>query len=272
MNMKKILFLLFGTALLFSCSAPKSIPYFQDADSLAVSKIAPRQIYFQPEDKLSIIINCKDNALMNLFNLPFASKTIGSQTSLYGAANNQGISGYIIDGKGEIDFPVIGKIKISGLTRDEVAIKIKYELESRNLVKDPIVTVEFMNLGVSVLGEVRSPGRYGISRDHMTIVDAISLAGDLTITGRRENVKVIREKDGEQQIYSLNLCSLSELMNSPAYYLQQNDVVYVEPNEMKKRQSTVNGNTVLSTAFWISVASLAASLCSTIVVVLNNTK
>lgn len=139
----------------------------------------------------------------------------------------------------------------------------------RELVKDPTVTVEFVNTGINVMGEVMTPGRYDINRDHLTVLDALSLAGDLTINGRRENVKVLREENGQTKVYTLDLTDLNKLVKSPAYSLQQNDVVYVEPNDFRKRQTTVNGNNALSTGFWISVASLITSAVTTIGVFVN---
>lgn len=133
------------------------------------------------------------------------------------------------------------------------------------MVKDPVVTVEFMNLAVSVLGEVNNPGRYNIDKDNITILDALSQAGDLTVYGKREKVLILRNEDGKQRVYGVNLCSGDHIYSSPAYYLQQNDVVYVEPNDTKARQSTVNGNNVRSTSFWISLASLLTSIAILIV-------
>ena len=146
------------------------------------------------------------------------------------------------------------------MTREEVAVYIKKELQSHDLIKDPVVTVEFMNLSVNVMGEVNRPGRYNIDKDHLTILDALSQAGDLTIYGKREKVLVLRNENGKQRGYGINLCSADHLYSSPVYYLQQNDVVYVEPNDTKARQSTVNGNNVRSTSFWISLASLLTTI------------
>lgn len=117
-----------------------------------------------------------------------------------------------------------------------------------------------MNLSVNVMGEVNRPGRYNIDKDHLTILDALSQAGDLTIYGKREKVLVLRNENGTQRVYGINLCSADHLYSSPVYYLQQNDVVYVEPNDTKARQSTVNGNNVRSTSFWISLASLLTTI------------
>ena len=120
--------------------------------------------------------------------------------------------------------------------------------------------VEYANLAVSVLGEVTRPGRYAIDRDNFTVLDALSVAGDLTIYGRRENVKVIRNVGNQKQVFSIDLCNAASLTSSPVFYLQQGDMVYVAPNDMRARQSTVNGNNVLSTSFWISLASLLTSV------------
>ena len=146
------------------------------------------------------------------------------------------------------------------MKREEIASYIKNELISKNLIKDPVVTVEFMNLAISVLGEVGKPGRYNIDRDKITLLDAISMAGDLTIYGKRDNVYVMRNEGGKQTSYRVNLLSAQDVYSSPAYYLQQNDVIYVEPNSVRARQSTVNGNNVRSTSFWISLASLLTTI------------
>ena len=129
------------------------------------------------------------------------------------------------------------------------------------------MTVEFLNLTVSVLGEVQRPGRFSIDKDRVTILDAIGMAGDLTIHGKRQNVLVQRETDGQTTLYRVDLTKGSELYASPVYYLQQNDVVYVEPNAMKARQATVNGNNVRSTAFWFSLVSVLTSIATTVAVI-----
>ncbi|MDC1767466.1 MULTISPECIES: polysaccharide biosynthesis/export family protein [Bacteroides] len=245
--------------LLSSCSTSQGISYFQDLrpGESEVSLTAPTEIRIQPKDKLSILVNSQDQRLTNLFNLPIVSQQIG-QESIQGT--NRGVSGYTVNLKGNIDFPVLGEIHVQGMTREEVAVHIKQELKSHDLIKDPVVTVEFMNLSVSIMGEVNKPGRYNIDKDNLTILDALSQAGDLTIYGKREKVLVLRNENGMQRVYGVNLCSAGHLYSSPVYYLQQNDVVYVEPNNTRARQSTVNGNNVRSTSFWISLASLLTSI------------
>ena len=194
-----------------------------------------------------------------MFNLPIVSQQIG-QESTGSSGTSRGVSGYTVDTDGYINFPVLGKIKVEGMTREQIAEYLTGQLKEKELIKEPVVTVEFMNLGVSVLGEVNRPGRISINRDNLTILDALSEAGDLTIFGKREKVLVLRQENGKQRVYGINLCSADQLYTSPVYYLQQNDVVYVEPNDTKSRQSTVNGNTVRSTSFWISLASLITSI------------
>ena len=247
-----------------TCNSSKDVLYFQDlkaGDSVAMAAI-PVPVTVRPDDKISIVVNSRDPQLMALFNLPRVNKqmsTVG-QASSTNVSNGQDVMGYTVDSRGEIDFPVLGKIKVEGKTREEIGAYIKNELITKNLVKDPVVTVEFMNLCVSVLGEVNSPGRYGIDRDKTTIIDALSMAGDLTINGNRNNVTVLRQDGDVQRVYAIDLTSGRDIYSSPAYYLQQNDVIYVEPNEMRARQSTVNGNTIRSASFWISITSLVMSI------------
>ena len=247
--------LIAAAALLASCAAPENISYFQDALEYGISEpVQENHIRLRPEDKISIVVNTPNDELTSLFNLPYISQRIGN--SSYSSA----VSGYTVDVDGCIDFPVLGRLHVAGLTRAETAAYIKSELIAQEQAKDPVVTVEFMNLTVAVMGEVTKPGRYAIDKDKLTILDALSLAGDLTIYGRRENVMVFRNVEGKQTSYKVDLCSAASVMNSPVYFVQQDDIIYVEPNEMRARQSTVNGNNVRSTSFWISIASLAASV------------
>ncbi len=260
---KKIFQIVLALSLVVSCAAPEKISYFQDASQYGISEpLLENHIRLRPEDKISIVVNTSNAELTSLFNLPYISQRIGSST--YSSA----VSGYTVDAEGNIDFPVLGKLHVEGLTRAETAEYIKNELISKDQAKDPVVTVEFMNLTVAVMGEVAKPGRYAIDKDKLTLLDALSLAGDLTIYGRRDNVMVFRNVDGREISYKVDLCSASSLLLSPAYYIQQDDLIYVEPNEMRARQSTVNGNNVRSTSFWISLASLAASVATLVLRVL----
>ena len=248
-NFCKIIIMAASVLVLGSCSTSKEISYFQDLrpGESELTLAAPTEIRIQPKDKLSILVNSQDLRLTNLFNLPIVSQQVGQENA---TSQNRGLSGYTVDSKGDIDFPVLGALHVQGMTREEVAAYIKKELQSHDLIKDPVVTVEFMN----------RPGRYNIDKDNLTILDALSQAGDLTIYGKREKVLVLRNENGAQRVYGINLCSADHLYSSPVYYLRQNDVVYVEPNDTRARQSTVNGNNVRSTSFWISLASLLTTI------------
>lgn len=260
MKFCKIIIVATSALVLGSCSTSKGISYFQDLrpGESELSVVAPVEIKIQPKDKLSILVNSQDPRLTNLFNLPVATVRIGQENST--ATSGGSVSGYTVNTRGNIDFPVLGEIHVQGMTREEVGTYIKKELQTRDLVKEPVVTVEFLNLSVSVMGEVNTPGRYNIDKDNLTILDVLSQAGDLTIYGKRDKVLVLRKENDIQRVYGVNLCSAEQLYSSPVYYLKQNDVVYVEPNSTRARQSTVNGNTVRSTSFWLSLASLLTSI------------
>ena len=241
-----------------SCHTPK-VAYVADMyDGRSIESYQSLAVRLRTDDKLSIVVKSKDPLLSELFNLPIITNRIG-----YGNSNSTysyGSSAYTVDSKGEIDFPVLGKIKVAGFTREELAAYIKQQLVSRNLVQDPVVTVEYTNVGYNVLGEVARPGRYQFDRDRLTLLDALSMAGDLTIQGRRDNVVVIRQQDGVRTAHRVNLLYADSVLLSPAFYLQQNDVVYVEPTSVRARQTTVNGNNVRSTSFWFALASMLISL------------
>lgn len=259
--MRKAFTFMVAAALMAACSTPTNITYFQDTEQVDGAEIvAVKNIVLQPNDMISIIVNAKTAELSALFNLPYTAHRIGqnNNASISGSSNSQ-ISGYTIAEDGTIDFPTLGRIKIAGMTKEQVARTIKDELRKQGQVNESVVTVEFMNLYYQVLGEVANPGRYPISKDGMTILDAIASAGDLGIQGNRENVKLMRNEDGRQKTYELDLLSTRSLIYSPAYYLQQNDVIYVEPNDFRKRQTRVNGNNVRSASFWMSLGSFVTS-------------
>ena len=247
-----------GVALLTatSCGTPKDVAYFQDLNNNpdTVITLQNKVITVKPTDKIYIGVKSKDPMITQLFNLTGGTGNTSSTDIAKSAFY------YTVDSKGNIDFPVLGTIHVAGLTREQIAEKVKKSLLEASLVKDPIVTVGFSNLYYSVMGEVAHPGRFSMDEEKVTILDAISNAGDLTITGTRNDVMVLRQENGHQKVYKIDLCSGKDVFNSPAYYLQQNDVVYVTPNDTKKRSSTLNGNTVQSTGFWISIASLLVTV------------
>ena len=250
--MKKIILPMLLMLLLASCATQKKVTYFQDLGHEKSVKIAtPQDIKLKTGDQVTIHVNSKDEELTRPLNL-----TRGTNNS----SNTGTRLAYTVDERGYIDFPTLGEIYVEGKTRNEVAKHLKKIILDKKLVLDPVVIVDFYSQQVSVIGEVSKPGKYNIDKDRFTILDALSLAGDLTIQGKRENITVLREEYGVQKAYVLNLNNAEQFHASPAYYLQQNDIVYVEPNSSKTGQSTVNGNTVRSVSFWMSLASFALTL------------
>lgn len=241
-----------------SCSTYKKINYIQDAQlDTALTMIANQGILIQPMDMISIVVSSRDPELARIYNLPVVTYQAGSEATM--SSYNQRLIGYSVDNDGNIQFPELGTIHVAGLNRWQLAELIREKLSS--LVKDAVVTVQFMNFKISVTGEVSSPGVFDISGDKITIFEAISLAHNLTIYGRRDGVYVIREQNGNRTIYQVDLRTV-DMFNSPAYYLQQNDVVYVEPNKVRAGQSTINENNLKSVSLWVSVGSFLTTLAT----------
>lgn len=249
------------------CSTPKNVTYFQDlASGESIMPVEVYQLRVRPDDHLSIMVNTQNPALSNMFNLTQSFTRLGTEAGVYANGANGQTSYYTVDPKGDINFPVLGSIHVGGMKRSEIASFIEKRLMEDDLVKQPVVTVEFINPGVSVLGEVARPGRYNFATDQMTLTEAIAQAGDLKVTGQRENVMVIRrDTDGSQMVYRLDLTDSKSVLQSPAYYLQQDDMVYVEPNAKSKRENTAAGNTPFQPSFWISVGSVCLTLATLIV-------
>ena len=271
--MKKILFALSVAAVLaglVSCNPEtyKKINYLQDVngDTTMTMKVN-KGIIIQPQDQLSIIVTSRDPKMAVPFNLSVSTFYIGSELSSSTGAS-QRITGYIVDNAGDIQFPSLGTVHVAGLNRWELQELIRSRLSDSGLLKDAVVTVEFLNFKVSVLGEVTAPGTYTVTGDKITILQALALARDLTIYGQRDNVQVIREQNGRRQIYKLDLTD-SGIFASPAYYLQQNDVVYVTPSKVRAGQGEINENYFKSGSFWISLASISMTTINFIIALTN---
>lgn len=242
---------------LSSCSTPKNVVYFQDTTAGTIDKIAGHeQIKLRPGDMLNIVVSSKDTELALLYNKTQVSSTLTGGSG--GSGNN--LMGYTVNPEGYIDFPQLGEVMVQGLTRIQLEKLLQDKLRSMNLLKDAMVTVEFNNLIVTVLGEVGNPGVYHITRDDPTILDVIAQAGDLTIDGLRENVKVYRKHGNEEKTYLVDLTSAQNVFSSPVYYMQQGDIIYVEPNSKQINNSTNNGNTIRTYAFWMSLTSFLLSI------------
>jgi len=227
-------------------------------------------IIIQPQDQLSIIVTSRDPKMAVPFNLSVSTFYTGSELSSSGGAS-QRITGYVVNNEGDITFPSLGSVHVAGLNRWELQDLIKDKLADEGLLRDAVVTVEFLNFKVSVLGEVTAPGTYSVTGDKITIFQALALARDLTIYGQRENVQVIREQNGRRHIYTLDLTN-SDIFKSQAYYLQQNDVVYVTPSKVRAGQGEINENYFKSGSFWISLASISMTTVNFIIALTNRAK
>lgn len=259
--MKKIIYLsLLAATLLTSCKTPQDITYLQDVNvNVPIDTQRDGYIRFKPGDKLSIYVHSRDEKIMSLFN--FMGNT-SMRTSM--STNNPNIAPYTVDDNGMIDFPVLGPIRIQGFTRSEVAKYIKQQLLDQNLCKDPVVNVNFYNVSFSVLGHAGS-GMMQIQKDRITLLEAISMAKDLDINGLRKNVLVMRQEGDKEVPYRVDLTSAESVYNSPVYYIQQNDVIYVEPNDKAKRSSTVMGSSAYTPTFWLGMFSSVMSVALLIV-------
>ena len=257
LNFKNLLLLGFLFSFV-SCTSTKTIPYFQDvalADSGLVSTAVFTEPIIQPDDILSISIFTIDPITGVPIN-QVASQALQSLSSAAGAAVSPAINGFLVDKNGEIDLAVIGKVKLSGLTTFQARDLLKLKAE---VFTDPSIQVRFANFKVTVLGEVARPATYTVPNEKVTVLDALGLAGDLTIFGKRENVLLVRDNNGKKELAYLNLNSI-ELFNSPYFYLKQNDVIYVEPN--KGKAASLNQSR-------IQTYTLIGSLASVLVVLLT---
>ncbi len=244
------------------CKAPKDVTYFSALESdTNIDLPSMRELTVMPGDRVSLVVVSKDAQLSSLFNLPVVAQRVNTPavTTTSNRSNTE-VASYVVDAYGNIQFPVLGTVHLGGLRRSEVAEHIQNELISRNLIKDPVVIVDFLNRGVTVLGEVKDPGRIVFDRDQYTLLDAIAEAGDLNIQGKRTDVLVLRRENGQEKSYRVDLTDAEATFKSPVFYLQQGDVVYVSPNDMRKRQTTANGSNAYTPSFWISIASMCVTL------------
>ena len=267
---KRVKTLLLGSVVamsIVSCNSSEKVLYIQDAVPNKIETTAAMQnIRVQPGDEIVIYVNCDEADMAAEFSLLQATKRYGQQGGKISATGTQVCLPYTVDAQGSISMPKLGEISVGGMTRKEICDKVRKEILGRKLLKgDVIVTVEFANLTFGILGEVKNTGVYSIDRDHLTLPEALSMSGDLTIYGRRDAVWVIREQlDGSRQTLRVDLRS-TDFMDSPAYFIQQNDVIYVEPNSARIGQSSINENTFKSAGFWTSLTSIAISIATLVV-------
>jgi polysaccharide export outer membrane protein len=214
---------------MFSCVNKKKIIYFQGDKAIASDTTKKHSALLKIDDLLTITVMSMDAEATKPFNLSTYGTNQNSMNST--SSSNNGPKGYLIDENGEITFPVIGKIKLVGLNRTQAGELIKEKL--KDYLKDPIVHIEIQNFNITILGDVSKPGNYTVNHERITLIEAIGMAGDLNISGLRKNVLVIRDNEGKKTETRVDLTN-KELFNSPVFYLQQNDIVYVEQNRSKK--------------------------------------
>ena len=255
--MKKYLTAAMAFLLLASCNSQKKIVYFQDLKPEQVEEIVgKRPILVEPGDQLQILVSCKDPELSAILNMPLVSYHSGTNTNL---STTNSIVTYTVDQEGNIDFPIIGSLKVQGLSRELVRDLITGKIKEAQLIQDFVVTVNYSNMKIYIMGEVGAPGTYSIQDNNPTLLQAISMAHDLTIYGRRDQVYVIRDENNQRVSYKFDLRSDS-VFQSPGFYLKQNDVIYVAPTRVRANQSSLTANSLRSPSLWVSVASVLATL------------
>lgn len=240
---KKISLLILIALSLSSCVSSEKIHYFQNSGQInAEGKAQNFETKLTADDQLMIFITAADPQSAAPFNLPIISVSGLQSGTLDLASSNQRYQTYLIDAKGEIQFPVVGTIKLGGLTKTEAVAKLNTELVK--YMKDPIINMRIINFKISVLGEVLRPGQYSVTTERVTIPDALGMASDLTIYGNRKEVTIIRDFNGVKTYNIVDITS-ADLVNSPYYYLSQNDIVYVKPNNTRVNSSAIGPNTTV---------------------------
>ena len=256
--LKKTILFLF-VLLAFSCKPRKELVYYQNIDALKSSEqLNSYEIKIQPDDLLMIIVSADDPETAIPFNLSTISVPSVTNNNVMNARGEESMQSYLVDASGTIDFPVLGKLKVGGLSRSELMKLLETKISS--YIKNPIINIRLTNFKVSVQGEVTVPGTYSINSDRVTLIEAISMAKDLTIYGKRDNILVIREVNGLKSYTRVDITK-ADFINSPFYYLAQNDVVYVEPNKTRINGAAVGANTGVI----ISITSLLITVITLIV-------
>lgn len=261
---KRSIIILLATAMLASCQSYKKVPYLQDNPVISTEHHETTSLYdarIMPKDLLTIVVSCPEEPeLAEPFNLTVSTPV--SNTGNKSLTSQPALQQYLVDNQGNIDFPVLGTIHLGGLTKGEAEQLVKDKLAPQ-FHRAPIVTVRMVNYKISVIGEVASPGTFTISNEKVNLFEALAMAGDMTIYGIRDNVKLIREDNaGKREIITLNIND-TDILQSPYYYLQQNDIVYVTPNKTKAKTSNIS----TSTTIWFSVVGSLVSLASLIIAI-----
>lgn len=255
--MRKCIYLLMAVLLLSSCKSKQELAYFSDLENSVSGTVALQKsdLTIAPMDELMINVTSEVPEASAAYNLPF--NIPGAKEDLLINSTTSQKQTYIVDKAGDIVFPILGKLHVAGMTTSQLAEEL-----TRRIARDvegPYVRVELVNFKVKIMGEVLRPGSYKFDTERVTVLDALAEAGDMTVFGRRDNVMVWREENGVATYHKLNLND-SKIINSPYYYLKQNDVVYVEPGSARSGQAEYNQNN----SFKVSVVSAVVSGCSVV--------
>lgn len=266
--MKKIFFMMALALALASCASQKRALYFQDLGKVLPEVSEEYQIRLRPLDRLTVLVNSQRPELAAPFNTSSSFNSL-SGTPIDGTSMASNTSGNMqvrtIDAEGWLEMPIIGKVYCQGKTRSELSEEIAQMIVAGGHLSDPTVNIEFADMAVTVLGEVARPGRYNILTDRISLLDALSMAGDLTVFGQRHDVTIIREENGKRTYGVVDLRS-QDIFLSPYFYLQQNDVIYVKPNKYKAQTGEYNQNR----SFYISLVSAAVSVATLLVTITKN--
>lgn len=261
---KYILLLPILLLVVTSCKPTQEMLYFpQLAQDGNITQVIPDSIKeyespIKPDDMLTISVSALDPNSVAIFNLPTQNFIVPGESLI---AATPTLQTYLVDSEGYIDYPVLGKVKISGLTRKEATALLKDKISE--YVENPIVTIQCVNYKITILGEVTKPGTYDINSERVTILDALGMANDITIYGNHTNVLLIREKDGQRTYNRIDLTQ-PDVFTSPYYYMQRNDVIYVEPNDARQGYANYSQDkqyTVSIVSAITSAASVIVSLC-----------
>lgn len=250
---KNIVSLLVLLLLLSSCASRKDLVYYQDIDSVQMNN-ATYQTLLQPDDLLTIIVRGENPEAVVAFNMPNISYNTNDQIGV----EVQRLFTYLIDSENNVNFPVIGKIKLGGLSRIDAEKALVKEISK--YVISPKIDLRILNYKITVQGEVNKPGTYPITSERVTVTEALSIAGDLTVYGKRNNILLLREENGAKKVVRMDLTK-ADFINSPYYYLRQNDVIYVEPNKTKINGAAVGPNTgIILSAVSLLVTVIALTI------------
>lgn len=260
---------LIAALILSACTAQKRVIYLQDVASGEQIRIAQQtQIRIKPFDRLTVVVNSRDPELAAPFNTSTSYNSLSGVPLSSSTASNNSLQTLTVDEHGDLDMPVIGKVGGLGLTRSELAAVIADRIRRGGYISDPTVNIQFADMKVSVLGEVVRPGQYTISTDRISLLDALAMAGDMTIYGQRKEVMVVREAEGVRTTTLLDLTS-QEIYDSSYFYLQQNDVVYVKPNKYRAQTAEIDQNRNFYTNTVISLIATGLSI-ATLIITLNH--